>query len=179
MPILARVVDRLKPQVADMIINANGDVTRFARYGLPAVADSISHYAGPLAGVLAGLAWIKRNRPDIAWGVTVATDTPFFPTDLVQRFLVRLGDQPALLVARSPKGVHPVIGLWSVTLMEDIEDSLNQGMRKVGAFAEQHQAIEVPFPPIKIGGREIDPFFNINRPEELAEAEALITEQGL
>jgi molybdopterin-guanine dinucleotide biosynthesis protein A len=178
-PILARVVDRLKPQVADMIINANGDVTRFARYGLPAVADSISHYAGPLAGVLAGLAWIKRNRPDIAWGVTVATDTPFFPTDLVQRFLVRLGDQPALLVARSPKGVHPVIGLWSVTLMEDIEDSLNQGMRKVGAFAEQHQAIEVPFPPIKIGGREIDPFFNINRPEELAEAEALITEQGL
>jgi molybdopterin-guanine dinucleotide biosynthesis protein A len=82
-------------------------------------------------------------------------------------------------VARSPKGVHPVIGLWSVTLMEDIEDSLNQGMRKVGAFAEQHQAIEVPFPPIKIGGREIDPFFNINRPEELAEAEALITEQGL
>jgi molybdopterin-guanine dinucleotide biosynthesis protein A len=178
-PILARVVDRLKPQVADMIINANGDVTRFARYGLPAVADSISHYAGPLAGVLAGLAWIKRNRPDIAWGVTVATDTPFFPTDLVHRFLVRLGDQPALLVARSPKGVHPVIGLWSVTLMEDIEDSLNQGMRKVGAFAEQHQAIEVPFPPIKIGGREIDPFFNINRPEELAEAEALITEQGL
>jgi molybdopterin-guanine dinucleotide biosynthesis protein A len=179
MPILARVVDRLKPQVADMIINANGDVTRFARYGLPAVADSISHYAGPLAGVLAGLAWIKRNRPDIAWGVTVATDTPFFPTDLVQRFLVRLGDQPALLVARSPKGVHPVIGLWSVTLMEDIEDSLSRGMRKVGGFAEQHQAIEVPFPPIKIGGREIDPFFNINRPEELAEAEALITEQGL
>jgi molybdopterin-guanine dinucleotide biosynthesis protein A len=179
MPILARVVDRLKPQVADMIINANGDVTRFARYGLPAVADSIGHYAGPLAGVLAGLAWIKRNRPEIAWGVTVATDTPFFPTDLVQRFLVRLADQPALLVARSPKGVHPVIGLWSVTLMEDIEDSLNQGMHKVGGFAEQHQAIEVLFPPIKIGGREIDPFFNINRPEELAEAEALITEQGL
>jgi molybdopterin-guanine dinucleotide biosynthesis protein A len=179
MPILARVVDRLKPQVADMIINANGDVTRFARYGLPAVADSIGHYAGPLAGVLAGLAWIKRNRPEIAWGVTVATDTPFFPTDLVQRFLVRLGDRPALLVARSPKGLHPVIGLWSVTLMEDIEDSLSRGMRKVGGFAEQHQAIEVPFPPIKIGGREIDPFFNINRPEELAEAEALITEQGL
>jgi molybdopterin-guanine dinucleotide biosynthesis protein A len=63
--------------------------------------------------------------------------------------------------------------------MEDIEDSLNQGMRKVGGFAEQHQAIEIPFPPINIGGREIDPFFNINRPEELSEAEALITEQGL
>ena len=86
-PILAHIIERLRPQVSDMIINANEDAGRFAGFGLPVVGDSIAGYAGPLAGVQAGLAWIKRNRPDSAYGVTVATDTPFFPADLVARFL--------------------------------------------------------------------------------------------
>ena len=175
-PILARIIARLRPQVSDMILNANGDIGRFAGFGLPVVADSVAGFAGPLAGVQAGLQWIKKHRPDIAYGVTVATDTPFFPTDLVQRFLEELPGRPTLLVARSAAGVHPVIGLWPVALADDIEDSLKQGLRKVGGFTEQHAAIKVSFPPVKLGGTEIDPFFNINRPEDLAEAEALMSE---
>jgi molybdopterin-guanine dinucleotide biosynthesis protein A len=177
-PILAHIIERLKPQVSDMILNANGEVGRFAPFGLKVVEDSVAGHAGPLAGVLAGLEWIKKHCPDIAWGVTVATDTPFFPTDLVRRFLAVQRDRPALAVARSAEGVHPVIGLWPVALADDIEDALKHGLHKVGAFTEQHGAIQVPFQPVTIGGSEIDPFFNINRPEDLAEAEALISEHA-
>jgi molybdopterin-guanine dinucleotide biosynthesis protein A len=177
-PILAHIIERLKPQVSAMIINANGDVARFAGFGLPVVSDSVAGYAGPLAGVHAGLEWVKANHPDSRYGVTVATDTPFFPRDLVQRFLAELGDHPALVVARSAEGVHPVIGLWPVALAGDIERSLKQGMHKVGGFAAQRHAVEVSFPPVKVGAREIDPFFNINRPEDLAEVQALVKEQA-
>jgi len=175
-PILAHIIERLKPQVCDMIINANGDVARFASFGLPVVADSVAGYAGPLAGVHAGLQWVRASRPDIRYAVTIAADTPFFPSDLVQRFLAELAHHPTLLVARSEEGVHPVVGLWPVTLAGDLEDSLKEGMRKVGSFTEEHGAVEVSFPPVKVGGRPIDPFFNINRPEDLAEAEALVKE---
>ncbi len=177
-PILAHIVERLRPQVSDMIINANEDAGRFGGFGLKVVGDSITGYAGPLAGVQAGLAWIKQNRPDCAYGVTVATDTPFFPTDLVQRLLAGAAGRPALVVARSAAGVHPVIGLWPVALADDIQDSLRRGMHKVGFFAERHHAVEMSFTAVKIGAREIDPFFNINRPEDLAEAEALLSEHA-
>jgi molybdopterin-guanine dinucleotide biosynthesis protein A len=177
-PILAHIVERLTPQVSDMILNANGEPGRFARFGLPTVEDSVAGYAGPLAGVHAGLQWIKKHRPGVACGVTVATDTPFFPTDMVRRFLAMQGNRPALVVASSATGVHPVIGLWPVALADDIEDALKHGLHKAGAFTQQHGAIEVPFPPFMIGGAEIDPFFNINRPEDLAEAEALMSEHA-
>ena len=139
-PILAHIIERLKPQVSDMIINANGEIGRFAGFGLKVVEDSVTGYAGPLAGVQAGLAWIRRNRPGSAYGVTVATDTPFFPADLVPRFLAELGNRRALLVARSAEGVHPVIGLWPIALADDIEDALKHGLHKVGGFTEQHGA---------------------------------------
>jgi molybdopterin-guanine dinucleotide biosynthesis protein A len=177
-PILAHIIERLKPQVADMIVNANGDIGRFARFGLKVIEDSVAGHAGPLAGVLSGLEWIKKNRPDIVYGATVATDTPFFSTDLVQRLLDVQGDRPSLAVARSAEGMHPVIGLWPVALADEIEDSLKRDMRKVGDFTGRHGAVEVPFPPLKIGGAEIDPFFNINWPEDLAQAEALMSEHA-
>ena len=173
-PILAHIIERLKPQVSDIVINANGDASRFARFGLPVVADSVAGFAGPLAGIHAGLEWVKASRPGIRYGVTIAADTPFFPLDLVQRFIAELKHGPALVVARSEEGTYPVVGLWPVALAGDIERSLKQGMRKVGGWTEQHGAVEVSFPPVEIGGRPIDPFFNINRPEDLAEAEALV-----
>ena len=174
-PILAHIIERLTPQVSDIIIKANGEASRFARFGLPVVPDSVAGFAGPLAGIHAGLEWIKANRPGSRYGVTVATDTPFLPLDLVQRFLAEQAQRPSLVVARSAEGTHPVVGLWPVALAGDIERSLQQGMRKVGGWTEQHGAVAVSFPPVEIGGRSIDPFFNINRPEDLAEAETLVT----
>ena len=178
-PILARIIERLRPQVSDLIINANGEASRFASFGLPVVADSIAGFAGPLAGVHAGLEWVKANRPGIRYAVTVATDTPFFPSDLVERFLAALKAAPSLLVARSEEGVHPVIGLWPVTLADELQASLQQGMRKVGAWTEAHGAVEVQFPEVEIGGRLIDPFFNINEPGQLDVADALLKEETL
>ena len=177
-PILAHIIERLKGQVFDILINANGDASRFASFGLPVVPDSVAGFAGPLAGIHAGLEWVKANRPDSRYGVTVATDTPFLPLDLVQRFLAEQGHRPSLLVARSEAGVHPVVGLWPVALAGEIERSLKQGLRKVGDWTEQHGAVEVSFPPVEIGGRPIDPFFNINRPGDLAEAETLVKVQS-
>src|SRR3989337_2801111 len=174
-PILAHIIERLTPQVSDIVINANGDASRFARFGLPVVPDSVAGFAGPLAGIHAGLEWVKANRPGVRYVVSVATDTPFLPLDLVQRFLAEQAQRPSLVVARSAEGTHPVVGLWPVALAGDIERSLQQGMRKVGGFTEQHGAVEVSFLAVDIGGRSIDPFFNINRPEDLAEAEALVT----
>jgi molybdenum cofactor guanylyltransferase len=178
--LLARVVERLRPQAGDVVINANGDHARFAGFGLPVIADSIAGHAGPLAGVHAGLEWAKANASGARYVVTVAGDTPFFPTDLVQRFLsAGIEDSSRICVARSEEGVHPVFGLWPVAISGEIETSLRQGARKVSAWVAQHGAIEVSFPPAMIGGRPIDPFFNINRPEDLAEADALLGPQGV
>lgn len=176
-PILARIVERLAPQVSGMVINANGDPSRFAPFALPVVADSIAGFAGPLAGVHAGLEWVRAYRPGIRYAVTVATDTPFFPADLVARFLAAIPSAPALMVARSAEGVHPVIGLWPVALASELEAALEAGARKAGAFTEAHGAVEVAFPPVEIGGRKVDPFFNINRPGDLAEADSLLRDE--
>ena len=177
-PIIARIIERLKPQVSGVVINANGDSSRFAAYGLPVVADRIAGFAGPLAGIHAGLEWIKANRPGTSHAVTVATDTPFFPPDLVRRFLDEERRNAAFLVARSDEGVHPVIGLWPVTLASAIEDFLKREKRKVGRFAQEQGAVEVYFPKVEIGGVLMDPFFNINEPEELAKADMLLKEQA-
>ncbi len=173
-PLLVSVLTRLKPQVSDLIINANGDASRFVEFGLPVIADTVGGLAGPLAGVHAGLEWVKANAPGVDYVVTVASDTPFFPTDLVHRFIAELEEHPGLLVATSEEGVHPVVGLWPVAMAPQLEDSLAQGMRKVGAWTKQHGAREVFFAPVEVGGRRVDPFFNINRPEDLAEASALL-----
>jgi molybdopterin-guanine dinucleotide biosynthesis protein A len=173
-PILARVIERLKPQVGAMVINANGEPSRFADFGLPVVPDNISGFAGPLAGVHAGLTWVKQNHPGLRHAATVATDTPFLPPDLVQRFLAAGG----FCVARSNAGTHPVIGLWPVNLASELEVSLKAGERKAGTWVAEHGAIEVFFPDLDIGGTAIDPFFNINRPEDLVLADTLLREQA-
>ena len=175
-PILARVIERLKPQLSDMVINANGNPSRFADFGLPVVADDVKGFQGPLAGVHAVLSWVRANRPDVDHVVTVATDTPFFPEDLVCRFLEKGGGASAFYVAQSDAGVHPVIGLWPVGLVGPLEASLRRGERKVTAWTKDHGAVPVFFPPVVVGDQRVDPFFNINAPEDLAAAETLLGE---
>jgi molybdopterin-guanine dinucleotide biosynthesis protein A len=174
-PILAHVIERLKPQVAELIINANGDPARFSAFGLPVVEDRLGGYAGPLAGIHAGLEWVRTNRPGCRFAITAASDTPFLPADLVDRLCSASGEgAPNLAVARSADGMHPVFGLWPVTLAPDLEVSLLAGHRKVSEWVRLHQAREVMFPPLEIGSRTIDPFFNINRADDLAAAEAFL-----
>jgi molybdopterin-guanine dinucleotide biosynthesis protein A len=178
-PMLAHVIERLRPQVSELILNANGDPGRFAAFGLPVVADRVSGYSGPLAGIHAGLEWAIANRPDSRYAITAATDTPFFPADLVARFRAELeDDEPRLLVASSAEGIHPIFGLWPLSLAPAIEQSLARGMRKVQSWVREHRAEEIFFPATEAGGSEIDPFFNLNDPEEFAQANALLAGGG-
>lgn len=166
-PILQRVIARLQPQVRAMAINANGDPARFAQFGLPVVADSLSDHPGPLAGVLAAMDWAaERNASHV---VTVAADTPFFPNDLVVAFQVA-GDF-ALAATRDDTGRiwrHPTFGIWPVALREDLRAAITAGVRKVVAWTDKHGAQEAIF--TSAGG---DPFFNVNTPEDLVAAEAM------
>jgi len=174
--ILARIIDRLGPQVAEIVINANGDPSRFTDFGLPVIPDSVAGFQGPLAGVLAGLEWVRASRPGVDHAVTIATDTPFFPADLIQRFLESPGNASGFRIAQSDLGLHPVIGLWPIGLSDDLRSSLKRGERKVTAWTRDHGAVPVFFPPVEVGSQSIDPFFNINAPEDLATAEALLGE---
>jgi molybdenum cofactor guanylyltransferase len=172
-PLLDHVIERLRPQVAGLVLNANGDPARFASYGLPVVADSVPDYAGPLAGVLAGLDWTAANRPHCAMIVSVATDAPFIPTDLVARMAKAIEAEGAdLACAASGDQTHPVIGLWPVRLREDLRRALvEEGLRKVDVWTARYKLAVVPF-----ADRPIDPFFNANRPEDLERAAALLAE---
>jgi len=174
-PILPYVIERLRPQGLDLVISANGDRARFSMFGLPVVEDRLGDYAGPLAGIHAGLEWARAHRPNCRYVITAASDTPFLPADLVSRLRAVIDEEkPKLVVARSEAGLHPVFGLWPVALAADLEDSLRTGARKVSDWVRQHHADEVVFPVVKAGGRSIDPFFNINRPDDLAAAEAFL-----
>lgn len=174
-PMLAHVIDRLRPQVCDVAINANGDPARFAAFGLPVVADTIDGFVGPLAGVLAGMRWARANVPWAKWVASVSADAPFLPLDLVARLSAAVSHRGnAIAIAQSGGELHPVIGLWPVVLADDLDSALRGGLRKVLHWTDRHGTVPVPFETVQIGGENIDPFFNANTPEELAEAQRLL-----
>lgn len=166
--LLDLVIDRLSPQVEGLAINANGDPARFARFGLPVLADMIAEYPGPLAGVLAGLDWAAGQGGTHI--VTAAADTPFFPADLVPR-LTLASEQSGkpIALARTENGRHPTFGLWPVDLRDDLRSSLEKGVRKVVQWTDSHGTATADFPVVGF-----DPFFNVNTPDDLAEAERLV-----
>lgn len=170
-PILAHVIERARPQVDALLLNANGDPARFAGFGLPVAADVVSGFAGPLAGVLTGLEWTRAHRPDAAWIATIATDTPFFPLDLVERLHAAVAAEAANLACAASEGQsHPVFGLWPVRLAPELRHALvHEDMRKIDAWTARYRLATVAF-----GVAGIDPFFNTNRPEDLAAAERLL-----
>jgi molybdopterin-guanine dinucleotide biosynthesis protein A len=170
-PLLDRVIERLRPQVDALVLNANGDPGRFASYALPVVADSVSGFAGPLAGVLAGLDWAASLRPDCPYIVSVATDAPFLPTDLVTRLADGLDAAHADLACAASGGrAHPVFGMWPVRLREDLRHAVvAEGIRKVDLWTERHKLATVSF-----AEQPVDPFFNANRPEDFETAAALL-----
>jgi molybdopterin-guanine dinucleotide biosynthesis protein A len=169
-PMLAHVIERAKPQVDTLVLNANGDPQRFASFGLPIIADSVTGFVGPLAGVLAGLDWAAANLPDAELVASFATDAPFFPRDLVRRLAVALEEGGFdLACAQSNGQAHPVFGLWPVSLREALREALASGLRKVDRWTVRYKLVEVEFL-----AEPVDPFFNANSPEDLAEAERLV-----
>ena len=175
--LLERVIERLRPQTAALVLNANGDPRRFAGFGLPVVADSIADFAGPLAGILAGLDWAAAHRPNCPVVASVATDAPFLPEDLVSRLLQGMDTAGAELACAASGGqAHPVIGLWPVRLRDELRRAVvEEGVRKVDVWTARYRLATVPFADEVPGlGPGIDPFFNANRPEDLDRAAALI-----
>jgi molybdenum cofactor guanylyltransferase len=167
-PVLAHIVERLRPQVDALALNANGDPARFAAFGLPVAADSVAGFAGPLAGILAGLDWAAGRR-GITHVATAAADAPFLPLDLVQRLRRLLEAEGSdLACARSAGRAHPVFGLWPVALREELRAAVGGGLRKVDQWTARYRLTPVDFPE-----GPPDPFFNVNHPEDLMEAERL------
>lgn len=166
--VLARLIERMTPQVTRLILNANDDAARFAEFNLPVVGDNLPDRPGPLAGVLAGLDWTARFAPEMQWVVTVPGDAPFLPADLVARLYAARGDA-TLACAASDGRMHPVITLWPVALRHDLRRALvEEGLHKVGAYVRRHNPAVVEWP---IEG--VDPFFNVNTQGDLAEADKL------
>jgi molybdopterin-guanine dinucleotide biosynthesis protein A len=171
-PVLAHVIERIRPQVRRLCLNANGDPARFAEFGLPVVADSIEGFAGPLAGVLTGLEWAAANAPDCPWVATVPTDAPFLPRDLVFRLLAPcLRGDADMACAASAGQAHPVVGLWPVSTRPALRRALiEEGIRKVDLWTARYRLA-----PVEFSAEPVDPFFNANRPEDLIEAERLVS----
>jgi molybdopterin-guanine dinucleotide biosynthesis protein A len=168
--LLDRVITRLAPQCDGLVLNANGDPARFAPFGLPVIADDIEDYPGPLAGILAGLDWIAANRPDVTWMLSAAGDCPFLPRDLVTRLHeARIAEGAQLAVAASAGQSHPVIGLWDVALRHELRHALvYESVRAVCRWTARYRLATVAWPVAPV-----DPFFNANTMDDIAEAERL------
>lgn len=175
--ILDHVIERIQPQCKTLVLNANGDPARFAAWNLPVCADSVAGFAGPLAGVLAALDWSAEHHPEIEWVASVAADCPFLPHDLVTRLQrARMAAAADLCVATSGDQTHPVIGLWKVSLRENLRHALVvEDERKIDRWTARHSLASAAWPV-----EPVDPFFNANRPEDIAEAARLyaLTQQG-
>ncbi len=168
--ILERVIARLSPQCSGLILNANGDPARFAGFSLQVVADDVPDFPGPLAGILAALDWTAANRPETEWVLSAAGDCPFLPRDLVTRLHeARARENAQLAMAASGGQSHPVIGLWRVALREELRHALVvEDLRKIDRWTARYPLATVTWPT-----EPLDPFFNANTVEDIAEAERL------
>ena len=173
--ILDRVLAVLRGKCDPIILNANGDPARFARYGLPVIADSVPDFAGPLAGILAGLDWAATHAPGAEWVVSVPGDCPFLPADLVGRLhAARTEAGTPLACARSGDWRHPVVGLWRVDLRDDLRHALTvEDLRKIEIWTARHGIAIASWPD-----QPVDPFFNVNTPDDLAAAECAAKQQA-
>src|SRR6478752_6636923 len=173
--ILERVIARLAPQCDGLILNANGDPARFASFGLPVIADGVADFPGPLAGILAALDWMAAHRPGVRRVLSAAADCPFLPRDLVARLeAARAAVNAELAVAASDGQTHPVIGLWSVHLRDELRHALvKEDVRKIDRWTARYRLATVSWPVTPL-----DPFFNANTIDDIAEAERLAALEG-
>ena len=169
--LLSRIVDRARGQVSKLVINANGDPNRFTSFELPIVSDSVKGFAGPLAGVLAGLEWTLAHAPACKFVASFACDAPFVPKDLVALLARGLSEQGADMACAASVGRdHPVFGLWPVVLASDLRRALvDEKIRKVDIWTARYRLACV-----ELAVTTVDPFFNVNRPDDFTAAEAIL-----
>ncbi len=175
--LLARIVDRVRPQVGALLLNANGDPARFADFGLPVASDAVAGFAGPLAGVLTGLEWAEANAPGCDWVASFACDAPFLPADLVARLAAAVALSGADMGCAASGGRdHPVFGLWPVRLAADLRRALTQeDIRKVDVWTARYHLARAEFAAGAPDAPDaMDPFFNLNAPDDIARAEAAL-----
>ena len=173
--ILDHVIARAAPQVDLLALNANGDPARFAATGLAVVPDTVEGFPGPLGGVLAGLEWARERDPGCAYVASFACDAPFLPEDLVSRLWRAIEEEGAEIAsARSDGREHPVFGLWPVSLAGALRAAVvEEGVRKVDVWTARYRLAHAGF-----SAAPVDPFFNVNRPEDIAEAEAALGDRA-
>ena len=169
--LLRRLIATAAPQVGPLVLNTNSDPALFRDYGLPIAPDVVDGYAGPLAGVLTGLEWAAANAPHCDWVASFASDAPFAPTDLVSRMRTAIERENSDMACASSAGRdHPVFALWPVRLAAGLRAAVvTEGVRKVDTWTARYTLARAEF-----GTAGGDPFFNINRPEDLAAAEVLL-----
>ena len=174
-PMVAHVVERLRPQVMDLVVVANDPLPGVAALKVPVIPDppDIRRAAaregrrlGPLAGILAGMEWARKHHPHAGWILTAPTDVPFLPLDLTVRLCGLMHvPEPDVLMVRHGRRRENTLAIWSVKLAEDLRRAiLEEGMRRVEAFAERHRLAELSWP----GGGAA--FMNVNTPDELSAA---------
>jgi molybdenum cofactor guanylyltransferase len=160
-PMVAHVIERLAPQVSEVLINANQNLDIYAGFGLKVIADEIEGFAGPLAGFERGLAHASHELM-----VTAPCDSPFLPADLVERLLMALEDRQAeLAVAKTGAQAHPVFCLMRRGVLPSLRAFLGRGERKIDLWYAAHRVVEVAFDD------EEEAFRNINTLEEKARLE--------
>ena len=179
---------RLNQQLPDIIVNTNTNKALIEEHlrtpsaDMPIISDMRPDFAGPLAGLEAAMHWAETHAPEKTHLISVAADSPYFPENYVTSLIEAQSktssprsapktSPPApidtqIILAQSDSHIHPVFGLWPITLHEDLTKALDQGIRKIRAWAERHPLKTHQFPQTKINGKDTDPFFNINTPEE-------------
>jgi len=171
--LLCTVIERLQPQVSALVLNSNNNPKHYSDFGIPIIADIVSGQLGPLAGVLSGMQWAQKQG--CKWIATVAADTPYFPENLVAELLKVQEQSKSEIVLASTQNLsgqlktHPTFGIWSVELKENLQNNLQNGVRKIVLWTQQRNCSKAIFT-----GYEFDPFFNINTPEDLRQAENLM-----
>tara|TARA_B110000196_G_scaffold235695_1_gene204191 strand:- start:245 stop:898 length:654 start_codon:yes stop_codon:yes gene_type:complete len=163
--IFDRILQRLKPQINKIFINCNNEEIKLKKYDIPIVKDQKKGFLGPLAGIHAGMKWIKNNERNINWLISIPGDTPFIPTDLVDQLVNKTSKKSKIVLIKSKNKIHPSIGLWHIDLFNDLNISLDEGTRKILTWAEKH-----PLEYINYSYKSYDPFFNINSKNDLKDA---------
>ena len=174
--LIDHVIERLQPQTDDLVINSNSDANLFLEQGLTVVPDTIQGFAGPLAGILTGMEWVLRNKPQYEWIATFPSDAPFIPHNCVKEMrLCAKMENTDIVCTASGQRTHPVCALWRIDLAADLRKvMINEGLRKIDLWTARHQLSIIKFPD-----HPYDPFFNINRPEDMVLAEKIMKSNAL